>query len=228
ITVTVDASHTQTALPFPIEMTPGDHKITVEWALLDYSFGSVPIAYQVRHRLQGTTAWTESDVMLPRAMTLDCDTRFSCSSPRRHEITGLLRNRPYEVELRARNANGWSEWHSRVVSPGPPDNDAPVAQSAVNTSGQRTVVITFNEPLNPAFQPNASRFQLGRQDGKFFTVLASARATNLSINGSQLTVTFSQIPSDATHIEYVFTFSGSPQDYAGNVIPSFRHSLTRN
>lgn len=205
-------------------MTPGNRKLTVEWALLDR--GSVPIAYQVRHRLQGTTDWTESGTLAPRPTTLICSSRFECVNPRRHEITGLIADRPYEVELRARNANGWSSWYTSIVRPGPPDTAAPVAVSAVNTSGQTTVVVTFDERLNQDFQPDPSRFTLGRYVVGGF--LLQETATDVSISGSTLTLTFAEIPSNATHLSYLFTNIGTLQDLRGNKSDSFRVSLTRN
>ena len=224
VTVTVNASHTKTALPRPITVTPGNRKLTVEWALLDR--GSVPIAYQVRHRLQGTSAWTESGTLVPRVTTLICSSRFECVNPRRHEITGLIADRPYEVELRARNANGWSSWYTSVVRPGPPDTAGPVAVSAVNTSGQTTVVVTFDERLNEDFVPDPSRFMLVQRRVRGFLLLEEA--TNVSISGSKLTLTFSEIPSKATHLSYLYTNVGTLQDLLGNESDSFRVSLTRN
>ena len=225
VTVTVAASNTQTALPAPITVTPGNRTLTVEWALLDR--GSIPIAYEVRHRAQGTSAWTQSGTLVPRPTTLMCSSdRFGCFNPRRHEITGLTADLPYEVELRARNANGWSPWYASVVRPGPPDTTAPVAVSAVNTSGQTTVVVTFDEPLNPDFVPGPSRFTLGRQVGVVFWLLETATA--VSISGSELTLTFSEIPSNATHLNYLFTNVGTLQDLLGNQSDSFTVSLTRN
>lgn len=224
VTVAVDASHTDTALPFPITVIPGHRKLTVEWALLDR--GSIPIAYQVRHRRQGTSAWTESAVLAPRATTLICKGRFRCVNPRRYEIAGLIADFPYEVELRARNANGWTAWHTSVVRPGPRDITGPVPVSAVHTSGQKTVVITLDEAPNPNFVPAPGRFELLRRSVMGFERLGPA--TDVSLNGSRLTLTFENIPSTATHVVYLFTYAGPLQDLLGNKSEAFTVGFTRN
>lgn len=88
------------------------------------------------------------------------------------------------------------------------------------------MVVTFDERLNPDFVPDPSRFTLGRQYGRVFHVLE--KATNVSISGSQLTLTFPQIPSKTTHLHYLYTNVGTLQDLLGNKSDTIRVSLTRN
>ena len=107
--VTVNAAHTA-ALDRPVlTVTPGDSaSLIVEWELP--RTGSIPYQHQVRHRLKGTSEWTESEVLTARQTRRICSNAGECANPRRHEITGLTGGEEYYVEVRVRNANGWGAW----------------------------------------------------------------------------------------------------------------------
>ena len=108
---------TRTTLPFPGlptggSVTPGIGSLTVEWEP-PYVAGS-PVhayAYQVRHRLSGTTDWTESAMLYPRQTLRMCNAE-TCENPRRYETSDLTGGSSYEVEVRAHNANGAGSWLS--------------------------------------------------------------------------------------------------------------------
>jgi len=109
LTVTLATANTATVLPPRIRVFPGDSRsLIAEWDLV--ASGSIPHAYQVRHRASGTTAWTDSAVLFPRPYRAQCTYSGECTNPRRHEITGLTGGTKYEVAVRAKNANGWGAW----------------------------------------------------------------------------------------------------------------------
>ena len=116
LTVTLAADKTDTVIPAQVSVTPGDSQsLIVEWEVPDGA--SVPHAYQVRHRESGTTAWTESAELFPPATHRMCS-HEECSNPRSLEIESLTGGTRYEVQVRARNANGWGEWsHTRAARP---------------------------------------------------------------------------------------------------------------
>ena len=110
---TIEVSADNTAVPGgPTggSVTPGSGSLTVEWEppykddAPDHAY-----AYQVRHRINGTTAWTESAMLYPRETLRICNAVI-CENPRQYEITGLTANSAYEVEVRAHNANGPGSW----------------------------------------------------------------------------------------------------------------------
>ncbi|MYK26551.1 MAG: fibronectin type III domain-containing protein [Dehalococcoidia bacterium] len=55
-------------------------------------------------------------MLTPPATQRMCDAH-GCANPRRYEITGLTGGQLYEVEVRARNANGWGKWFRRIGRP---------------------------------------------------------------------------------------------------------------
>ena len=104
-------------IPRRISVTPGDSQsLIVEWEPPD-DVGSVVHAYQVRHRVKGSTgAWTDSEMIYPRQTQRRCGIRptaaqggedlAECVNPRRYEITGLTGGEEYEVAVYGFNANG--------------------------------------------------------------------------------------------------------------------------
>ncbi|MDE2969995.1 MAG: hypothetical protein OXT51_07840, partial [Chloroflexota bacterium] len=63
------------------------------------------------------TAWTESSELFPRATRFICGIN-SCENPRSYTRTNLTGGTLYEIEVRAKNANGWSGWsHTRTARP---------------------------------------------------------------------------------------------------------------
>ena len=110
LTVTVDSEGTGTVRPRAPHVTPGaSQSLIVEWELP--ASGSIPFAYEVRHRLASATGdvWSESTVLRPRLTSRICSPS-GCVNPRRYEITGLTAGVKYDVDVRAENANGWGEW----------------------------------------------------------------------------------------------------------------------
>ncbi len=102
-------------LPNRVRVKPGESQsLVVEWEHPEQDDRSRVYAYQVRHRLRGEVSWTESAELHPRLTHRICGSAGECENPRRLEITGLTGGNRYEVAVRAKNANGWSEWlHTR-------------------------------------------------------------------------------------------------------------------
>ncbi len=118
LTLTVKAADSAVIPWVEFSVTPGDSQsLTVEWERPDS--GSRAFAYQVRHRVSGTTNWTTSDTQYVRHMQRDCGRRVAqpCLNPRSYEITGLTGGALQEVELRVQNANGWSNWFPTTGRP---------------------------------------------------------------------------------------------------------------
>ncbi len=122
LTVKVSAADTGTVSP-RVDATLGDSgSFTVHWELPDS--GSVPHAWQVRHRLQGTADWTESPELFPRMTRRICAfdgtvqrDDGTCENPRRYEVSGLTGGSVYDLGVRFRNANGWSDWQDWTIRP---------------------------------------------------------------------------------------------------------------
>ena len=110
--IVVDADNTAVpGGPTGGSVTPGIGSLTVEWEPPYVDDGS-PVhayAYQVRHRLSGTTTWTESAKLYPRQTLRICNPE-TCVNPRTYEIGDLTGGSSYDVEVRAHNANGAGSW----------------------------------------------------------------------------------------------------------------------
>ena len=105
LTIRVDAARGWAGARF-VDVRPGaSESLVVTWEL-PFADGPLPYAYQVRHRRHG--GWTESPVLTPRNVVRMCNE--TCVNPRTYTITGLTGGLKYEVQIRARSANGWSDW----------------------------------------------------------------------------------------------------------------------
>ncbi len=216
--------------PKDLRITAGDASLIVEWEPPEPdSRRSAAHAYQVRHRLRGSGAdWTESPVILALPSHRICDAK-ACVNPRRYEITDLAPGQDYAVAIRARNAYGWSDWfglHASNFPNGTKDETSPTFLSAVKPSGENTVVISFDENLDPNSVPAAERFSLTRPYNTGILVIRSA--TSVSISGTQLTLTFAQIESNATGVQYTSPNNNPLQDPYGNEVMDFKETFTRN
>ena len=96
-----------------------------------------------------------------------------------------------------------------------PDTTSPTAQRAELNRGANTVTITFDEDLKTSTVPAATQFQLVVGNSN------SRSATNVSIAGNVVTVTYSGITPGATKIRYLATASPRLQDPSGNQVGQF-------
>ena len=120
------------AAPTPLTLTPGDGQIQVSWNA-PAANGAVINDYDVRYRRSSVTAWTAH----PHSGT-----------GRSTVITGLINGQDYQVQVRAKNNVGPSDWSSSA-------DGAPVAPSAsvlakptdfTAAAGNAQVVLTWTDP----------------------------------------------------------------------------------
>ena len=238
VTVEVFTEDTVRRTPAEIRVSPdADNTLVVEWEPPKRDDPTTAHAYQVRHRLwsEPSAAFVESEIFHPLQTRRICDVSGGCENPRRHVITGLSYGQSYLVQVRARNGDGWGEWAGtwqHNIPNGDPDTTPPVAQTAVNTSGQTTVVVTYDEELDPNYVPIPERFGLYKVHrlGDGSNLWSRLRdATSVSISGKQVTLTFDGINADATWVWYLSPNLNAIRDTAGNEdVAGFRLRLTRN
>ena len=183
---TVTVASGNTAVPGWVTggtVTPGPSSLIAEWEP-PTGGGSTVYAYQVRHRdfsdewRTNAEGWTEGPVILPRPTLRICG-NVDCENPRSYEVTGLIGGNRYDVAVRARNANGWGEWHFigiRNVANG----FTPVIESAAVNGASLT--LTFDRTIDTDSTPAADAFTV--------TVAGTDQTpTAVAISGSTVTLT---------------------------------------
>ncbi len=184
-TLTVAASNTGTVRPRDVQQarSADGQSLIVQWELPTATGGSKPYAWQVRHRAQGTSAWTSSAELHYRPTQRLCHDRdgTECQNPRSYTISGLTAGTDYQVDVRARNANGWGAYAI---------NDAPTVANMIpdRTAEARTAF---------SFQFAANTFSDADGDTLTYTATqddGSALPSWLSFDAS--TRTFSGTPGD--------------------------------
>ena len=141
-----DWSPTQSATPEELpsferapDLTPGDRQILVQWNEPGYS-GSAITDYDVQYR--ACTA-TDGDTTVRTCESDDDDATWGSWRARSHSgtgkivtITGLVNGTAYEVQVRARNANGVGPW---------------------STAGEATPVSVPARPSTPTVEPGNAK-----------------------------------------------------------------------
>ncbi len=205
-TVTVDADNTAVpGGPTGGSVTPGrpgSGTLTVEWE--PPSVDGSPVhayAYQVRHRLSGDTAWTESAMLYPRQTLRICG-NVGCDNPRSYEIADLTADSAYEVAVRAHNANGAGSWVTIGGAGATHNAPAPPVVLVSNTNKGTASQITADKDYAQAFTTGENQgrgYELTHVDLYFWV------ADNAADPHPQFTVT---INSDS---------SGSPGSIVGTL-----------
>ena len=127
----------------------GPSQINLSWSAPSDD-GGVPItAYDLRHIETAASDKADSNwTQAPEVWTTG-------SGPLRHVLTGLTGSTEYDVQLRAVNAAGASEWSSTVTGttepPVPPGS--PTQLTAVMVAGKAQVVLSWTTPADTGGAP---------------------------------------------------------------------------
>ena len=84
--------------------------ISVNWRLSESDGGAIISDYQIRYRQQGTSSWSYAYGHPIHDIPCRWSLNFGCHNTGLKLITGLTSGAQYELGIRARNANGHSEW----------------------------------------------------------------------------------------------------------------------
>ena len=118
---------TPTAAPLPpdapgtVTLTPGDEELVVEWDV-PADNGAAITGYDVEYKRTGDASWTDHGFTGTGTTTT---------------ITGLTNGQEYEVQVRARNAEGFSDW-TRATGEPMAVPDVPAAPTLTADSEQIT------------------------------------------------------------------------------------------
>ena len=220
-TVTVDAGNTNAPdSPTAVSQTRSADgtKIAVSWEPpTDAADGAAVYGYKVRHREQGTSAWTESEELYPEPFRRFCSSSgdpetYTCENPRTYTVTGLTTGTDYDVEVLALNAN------SSLAD----DATAP-ALSAVVVNGT-TLTLRFDEFLDVNSLPTSGDFVV--------TVGGSPRSVvsgGVAIYGATVSLTLDSAVALADTVQVRYTKGANPlRDAAGNDVATFTDQFVAN
>ena len=224
-TVTVASGNTAVpGRPTGGTVTPGPGSLIAEWEP-PTGGGSAVYAYQVRHRdfsyerRSNAEGWTEGPVILPRPTLRICG-NVDCDNPRSYEITGLIGGNRYDVAVRAKNANGWGEWHFIGVRNVANGFTALLESAAVNGA---SLTLTFDRTIDTDSKPAADAFTV--------TVAGTDQTpTAVAISGSTVTLTLGTAATSGQTVTVSYARPGeNPLQHNDAQTPSFSgESVTNN
>ena len=133
----------------PTAVAQGPTQIDLSWSAPSGN-GSAPItAYDLRHIETGATDKSDAN------WTVKEDVWVTGSGPLQYSLTGLTGSTGYDVQVRAVNAAGESEWSDTVTETTAPPTapEAPTGLTARVVSGEARVVLSWTAPANTGGAP---------------------------------------------------------------------------
>ncbi len=147
-------------------LVPGNGRLTVSWTAPNNG-GSPITAYHLSYRRVGTTPWTY--------ITSGIGTNTS------HTITGLTNGQEYEVDVRAKNARGESNW-SQVAKATPSTVPLKPADPTV-TPGDRRLTVNWSAPNDGGSAITGYDLQYRRGSGAWTPINSGISGTSHIITG---------------------------------------------
>ena len=133
----------------PTAMAQGPTQINLSWSAPSADGGPTITAYDLRH-IEAEASDKSDDNWAVKE-----DVWTTGSGPLEHALTGLTGSTQYDVQVRAVNAAGESEWSATVTeTTAPPvEPDAPTELTARLASGEARVVLSWTAPANTGGAP---------------------------------------------------------------------------
>ena len=130
-------------------MEPEPTQITFSWTAPSDNGGAPITAYNLRHIETGAADKSDAN------WTVKEDVWTTGSGPLQYSLTGLTGGTQYDVQVRAVNAAGESEWSATVTGTTAPPvaPEAPTGLTARVVSGEAQVVLSWTAPANTGGAP---------------------------------------------------------------------------
>ena len=130
-------------------MEPEPTQITFSWTAPSDNGGAPITAYDLRHIETGAADKSDAN------WTLKEDVWTTGSGPLQYSLTGLTGSTEYDVQVRAVNAAGESEWSPTATETTAPPTapEAPTGLTARVVSGEARVVLSWTTPANTGGAP---------------------------------------------------------------------------
>ena len=133
----------------PTAMAEGPTRIDLSWSAPSDNGGGPITAYDLRHIETGVADKSDANwTQVARVWTTG-------SGPLQYSLTGLTGSTGYDVQVRAVNAAGESEWSPTVTGTTAPPTvpEAPTGLTARVVSGEARVVLSWTAPANTGGAP---------------------------------------------------------------------------
>ena len=133
----------------PTAMAEGPTRIGLSWSAPSDNGGAPITAYDLRHIETGATDKSDAN------WTVKEDVWATGGGPLQYSLTGLTGGTQYDVQVRAVNAAGESEWSPTVTETTAPPTapEAPTGLTARVVSGEARVVLSWTAPGNTGGAP---------------------------------------------------------------------------
>ena len=133
----------------PTAMAEGPTQIDLSWSAPNDNGGGPITAYDLRHIETGAADKSDAN------WTVKEDVWTTGSGPLQYSLTGLTGGTGYDLQVRAVNAAGKSEWSPTVTETTAPPTapEAPTGLTARVVSGEARVVLSWAAPANTGGAP---------------------------------------------------------------------------
>ena len=133
----------------PTAMAEGPTRIDLSWSSPNDNGGGPITAYDLRHIETGAADKSDAN------WTLKEDVWTTGGGTLQYSLTGLTGSTEYDVQVRAVNAAGESEWSATVTETTAPPTapEAPTGLTARVVSGEARVVLSWTAPANTGGAP---------------------------------------------------------------------------
>ena len=162
-------------------MAQGPTQINLSWSAPSDGGGAAITAYDLRHIETGATDKADANWTVAEAWTTG-------SGPLQYVLTGLAGATQYDVQVRAVNAGGESEWSATVSETTAPPvvPGAPTGLTALVVAGQAQVVLSWTAPANTGGAPITGYKVEASDDGNnpWMEVYTTDAATSYTDDGT--------------------------------------------
>ena len=159
----------------------GPTQINLSWSAPSDGGGAAITAYDLRHIETGATDKADANWTVAEAWTTG-------SGPLQYVLTGLAGATQYDVQVRAVNAGGESEWSATVSETTAPPvvPGAPTGLTALVVAGQAQVVLSWTAPANTGGAPITGYKVEASDDGNnpWMEVYTTDAATSYTDDGT--------------------------------------------
>ena len=134
----------------PTAMAHGPTQIGLSWSAPSDHGGAPVTAYDLRHIETGAADKSDAN------WTVREDVWTTGAGPLHYSLTGLTGSTQYDLQVRAVNAAGESEWSASVTETTAPPTapEAPTGLTARVVSGEAQVVLSWTAPANTGGAPD--------------------------------------------------------------------------
>ncbi len=155
------------AAPAPPTLAPGNGRIVVSWAVPTSNGGAAISDYDVQYKLGSVTGWTDAHYNGTGTSTT---------------LSSLTNGQRYDVQVRAKNAVGWSDW-STAAAATPDAKPGKPAAPTVTVLGATSLRVNWTAPANTGSALTGYTLQQRANNGTDWSPVSGVSGTSHDVTG---------------------------------------------